>query len=227
MLKTTQDGEKNTQCCTKDMGPNLKKLKTGVFTRTRLNTNSPSSRTTPLAGASSRLGDIPYMEVASTLKNPSTIPIAGASSRSTDIPHMEAAGASTNPSTTPTDGTSSRSSDIPHMEDDGTSTNPCTTPADGAFLQIEDAPHIEQVGSEGPSNMYSFLIFLFSNSFNVLAPILQQIPNLDYVYRVIFRANSDGQKKRKTSVRRTNPKKESPNTNDESNFFLSAVQGNS
>ncbi|KAL8474667.1 hypothetical protein ACS0TY_031202 [Phlomoides rotata] len=146
MLKTTQDGEKNTQCCTKDMGPNLKKLKTGVFTRTRLNTNSPSSRTTPLAGASSRLGDIPYMEVASTLKNPSTIPIAGASSRSTDIPHMEAAGASTNPSTTPTDGTSSRSSDIPHMEDDGTSTNPCTTPADGAFLQIEDAPHIEQVG---------------------------------------------------------------------------------
>ncbi|KAL8474666.1 hypothetical protein ACS0TY_031202 [Phlomoides rotata] len=193
MLKTTQDGEKNTQCCTKDMGPNLKKLKTGVFTRTRLNTNSPSSRTTPLAGASSRLGDIPYMEVASTLKNPSTIPIAGASSRSTDIPHMEAAGASTNPSTTPTDGTSSRSSDIPHMEDDGTSTNPCTTPADGAFLQIEDAPHIEQVGSEGPSNM----------------------------------ANSDGQKKRKTSVRRTNPKKESPNTNDESNFFLSAVQGNS
>ncbi|KAL8549546.1 hypothetical protein ACS0TY_008397 [Phlomoides rotata] len=65
------------QCCTKDKGPNLKKLKTGVFNHTRSNTNSPSSRPTPLAGASctsSRLSDIPPTD---TSKNPCTTPTTG------------------------------------------------------------------------------------------------------------------------------------------------------
>ncbi|KAL8492103.1 hypothetical protein ACS0TY_023648 [Phlomoides rotata] len=87
-------GKKKKQCCKKDMGPNRKKLKTGVFNRTRSNTNSPSSRPTPLASASctsSRLGDIPPMD---TSENPSTTPTAG----------VEQDPPTTNPPTTTADG---------------------------------------------------------------------------------------------------------------------------
>ncbi|KAL8475238.1 hypothetical protein ACS0TY_031589 [Phlomoides rotata] len=89
--KLKKDGGKK---CTKDMGPNLKKPKTGVFNHTRSNTNSPSSRPTPLAGASctsSRLGDIPPTD---TSENPSTTPTAA----------VEQDPPTTNPPTTTDDG---------------------------------------------------------------------------------------------------------------------------